>query len=124
MYNELPEARKNELKASFPIDWLKYLQEFGDFKSTPQGQEILEKRDIERKEKRLKKTKTKLKKLILGMEKPKKYPLPVNLFAKEQMAGVFGSKEKKEMMKIISIKWREMNLEQKTPYIKEHNIVC
>ena len=49
------------------------------------------------------------------MEKPKKYPLPVNLFAKEQMAGVFGSKEKKEMMKIISIKWREMNLEQKTP---------
>ena len=56
MYNELPEARKNELKASFPIDWLKYLQEFGDFKSKPQGQEILEKRDIERKEKRLKKT--------------------------------------------------------------------
>ena len=53
MYNELPEARKNELKASFPIEWLKYLQEFGDFKSTPQGQEILEKRDIERKEKRL-----------------------------------------------------------------------
>ena len=38
MYNELP-----ELKAFFPIDWLKYLQEFGDFKSTPQGQEILEK---------------------------------------------------------------------------------
>ena len=75
MYNELPEARKNELKASFPIDWLKYLQEFGDFKSTPQGQEILEKRDIERKEKRLKKTKTMLKKVNFGHGKAKKISL-------------------------------------------------
>ena len=124
MYNELSESRKKELKATFPIDWLKYLQEFEKFKSTPEGQEILEKRAIEKKGRKFTKTKSQLKKLVLGMEKPKKYPLPVNLFAKEQMTGVFGSKEKKEMMKVISIKWREMSLEQKTPYINKHNIVC
>jgi len=119
------------LTKAYQMDKENYLKQFEQFKSTPEGQELLEneKKKNEKKavekagktekaEKKLKnKSKNQLAKLETEMGKPKRYPLAINLFASEQMKEMTGPIT--ERIKVISEKWKNMSQKQKDPFVKK-----
>jgi len=116
-YKELPVGRKEALNEAYQIDKKKYEAEKEKFQNTSEGKELLEKKKQAGKEKKLSKFKIQLKNLKEEMGKPKRYPLPINLFAKEQLAGMSGKIT--DNMKIVTQKWGTLSETQKAPYVKK-----
>jgi len=123
-YNGLPISQKKELSEAYLIEKEKYSKIFEQFKQTPEGQELLEKRKVAMRGKRLNKYKTQLTKLNAEMNKPKQPVGPYAIFFAEQMRGTSGAV--KERSKLVAEKWKNMSEGQKAGYVKkasEHNAI-
>jgi len=134
-YKELPVGRKEALNEAYKIDKKKFEAEFEKFKNTSEGKELLEKKKQDGKEKKLSKFKIQLRNLKEDMGKPKRhgnsgfmdpelpyhhkrYPLAINLFSKDQLEGMSGTKPT-DRLKIVSEKWGSLSEAQKAPYVKK-----
>ena len=102
---------------AYKIEKKKYDEEFEKFKNSSQGKELLDKKEQDIKERKLKKYKTELKNLKTDMGRPKRYPLAINLFSTEKMTGMSGKVT--DNIKIITQKWGAMSEADKAPYFKK-----
>jgi hypothetical protein len=123
-YNGLPISQKKELSEAYLIEKEKYSKIFEQFKQTPEGQELLEKRKVATRGKRLNKCKLQLTKLNAEMNKPKQSVGPYAIFFAEQMRGTSGAVA--DRSKLVAEKWKNMSEGQKAGYVKkasEHNAI-
>lgn len=119
-YRQLPTNKKMDMSQTFKTEMEKYQKEFEAFKSTPEGKEVMEKLNQERKEKRLQKFKTGLANLKSEMGRPKQAATSYSLFVTEQSSGKTWSRsEFGAIAKANAEKWKGMTEKQKAPYVQK-----
>jgi len=119
-YKELPIGKKMDMKEAYQNEMKIYQKELEEFKTTPEGKEIMEKMSQQRKEKKLKNFKISLRNLKSEMGLPKQPASAFNLFVKDQTSGKPGANVTNKI-KDITEKWKAMNERQKTPYVQKYN---